>query len=77
MTIWFLVQNDRRNTNKNAKALRPHLVIYCFDFNRYLTGSYAPNALNMHIFVISESKSICLDILFSFLATSGFGGHFV
>ena len=52
--------------NKNAKALRPHLVIYCFDFNRYLIGSYAPNALNMHIFVISESKSICLDILIVF-----------
>ena len=63
--------------NKKAKAFRPHLVIYCFDFDRYSTGSYAPNALNMHIFVISESKSICLDILISFLATSGFGGHFV
>ena len=73
--ITYTTADDKKN--KNAKALRPHLVIYCFDFNRYLTGSYVPNALNMHIFVISGSKTICLDILFSFLATSGFGGHFV
>ena len=41
-----------------------------------ITGRYAPNALNMHIFEISGSKSIFLDTLFLFSVTSGFGGHF-
>ena len=52
--------------NKNAKASIPHLVMYCFDCYCYFTGSCTPNKLYMHIFVISGSKSISLDILFSF-----------
>ena len=45
-------------------------------FNRYLTGSLAPNPQIMLIFVISRSKWVCLDILFLFLVTFNFGGHF-
>ena len=39
-----MVPHENIKLNKNAKALRPHLVIYCFDFDRYLTGKYAQNA---------------------------------
>ena len=46
------------------------------DFDRYLTGSLAPNPLITHIFVITRSKSVYLDILFLFEAVFGFGGHF-
>ena len=54
--------------NKNAKALRVHSVILLLPSRpkkRYLTVLFWSNALNMHIFVFSASRSIRIDILFS------------
>ena len=48
------------------------------DFDRYLTGSLAPNPLITRIFVITRSKSVYmyLDIVFLLQANFGFGDHF-
>ena len=53
---------SRFSLKTNRKKLKISTLL---KFDRYFNGHYWPNALNMHIFLLSGSRSVRIDILFS------------